>query len=248
MSQIALGVRPDRGRGTSRADILARELEAAIKRNGLEPGTRLGTKQDVRRQTGLSVATVNEAVRLLAARGLIVVRPGVGGGMFVAEQPVAIRLGNTLLALTDGDGTSVHDASVVRDALEPFVIDDVSQNRSDHHLAELSRLLAEMRRAIDDPAAFIDANWRLHSAMADMCANRLLATIYQGLLETIRRMTAARVLLPAPASVRQKRLQIHADIVDAIAAQDRDAAADAARRHHIIAIPQGPDPVMTAGD
>src|SRR4051812_44075816 len=57
----------------SRAESVARELESEILA-GVEPGTRIGTKDELRRRFGVAVATVNEAVRLLELRGLISVR------------------------------------------------------------------------------------------------------------------------------------------------------------------------------
>src|SRR3954453_5490905 len=70
-----------------RAKAVARDLEAQILGGGLAPGSRLGTKDDLRRRFGVAVATVNEAVRLLEMRGLIEARPGPGGGVFVAGSP-----------------------------------------------------------------------------------------------------------------------------------------------------------------
>src|ERR1700722_1074159 len=73
------------------------------------PGTRLGTKEEVRVRCGVSVGTFNEALRLLQTRELITVRPGPGGGLFVADHPPVVRLGSSLLELDTGQAT-VSDA------------------------------------------------------------------------------------------------------------------------------------------
>src|SRR3954453_13018526 len=70
------------------AEGVARDLEAQILGAGLAPGERLGTKDDLRQRFGVAVATVNEAVRLLEMRGLIVPPPGPGGGVFGATPSV----------------------------------------------------------------------------------------------------------------------------------------------------------------
>src|ERR1700704_266749 len=69
----------------SRAEALARELEEEISAGVLSTGDRLGTKEDLRQRFNVAVATVNEAVKLLETRGLVVARPGPGGGVFVAS-------------------------------------------------------------------------------------------------------------------------------------------------------------------
>src|SRR4051794_41964096 len=75
-----------------RAEAVARDLEAQILGGGLAPGERLGTKEDLRRRFGVAVATVNEAVRLLEMRGLTEVRPGPGGGVFVATSGTRVAV------------------------------------------------------------------------------------------------------------------------------------------------------------
>jgi DNA-binding FadR family transcriptional regulator len=74
-----------------------------------EPGTRLGTKEELRALCGVSVGTFNEALRLVQARGLVTVRAGRVGGLFASRQSPLVRLGNSVLAIDD-DATSVADA------------------------------------------------------------------------------------------------------------------------------------------
>ena len=69
----------------SRAEALAREVEEEIAAGILSTGDRLGTKDDLRLRFNVAVATVNEAIKLLDARGLVEARPGPGGGVFVAS-------------------------------------------------------------------------------------------------------------------------------------------------------------------
>src|SRR6266511_3932371 len=83
----------------SRAEALARRLEARILDGGMRAGDRVGTKEDLRERFGVAVATVNEAIRLLQARGLVQVRPGPRGGVFASEPSPFVRLGHQVLAL-----------------------------------------------------------------------------------------------------------------------------------------------------
>lgn len=235
----------------TRAEALADELEAHLSRNDLASGARLGTKEEIRQRSGLAVATVNEAIRLLVHRGRVTVRPGIGGGVFVAEQPPSVRLGRLLLNVRGDEGNTFEHATVVRNALDPLVMEDVAAHYTKHDFNELRRLLEEMARAVPDPREFLDANWNFHSIMAAMCENRILAAIYSGLMETIRHGTTVVIDKPGAARDRKVRLAIHRDILAGIEKGDLSRVGEAAHRHSIIAVHSDPttgSPKQTVAD
>ena len=80
---------------------MARALEREIV-DEREPGDHLGTKDELRQRFGVAVATINEAVRLLEGRGLVVAldrRPG--GVRRVRDE--AVRLGAACVEAAVGD-------------------------------------------------------------------------------------------------------------------------------------------------
>src|SRR4051812_45210697 len=81
----------------SHPEALAQWLERTIIDGSLEPGARLGTKEDLRRTYGVAVGTVNEALRILEARGLVRARPGPGGGLFVAAPVPQMQLNRLIV-------------------------------------------------------------------------------------------------------------------------------------------------------
>ncbi|MFC4948367.1 FadR/GntR family transcriptional regulator [Pseudonocardia sp. GCM10023141] len=189
-----------------------------------ESGARLGTKNELRELCGVSVGTFNEALRLLQSRGIVAVRPGPGGGLFVAEQPPMVRLGNSVLAL-DAEAGTVADAVRIRDALDPLLIRDAVAHSSPAALAGYREQVALMATAVEelDGVAFLRANWRLHALIAEVNPSALLRSIYLSLLEVVEAHLIA--VLPhgaAPmAEVMAARCRVHADLVEAIAAGDR---------------------------
>ncbi|GAA2636377.1 FCD domain-containing protein [Actinomadura fulvescens] len=192
-----------------------------------EAGARLGTKAELRALCGVSVSTFNEALRLLQARGLVSVRPGPGGGLFAAEQSPMVRLGNSMLAL-DAEQTSVAEAIRIRDALDPLLIEDALWHASPADIAEMRAILGTMADAIDagDPTAFVHANWRLHARISATSPHVLLRSLYTNLLDLITTHTLAVRPAgdhPLPTYLRE-RLQLHTDLVDALARHDREAA------------------------
>jgi GntR family transcriptional repressor for pyruvate dehydrogenase complex len=165
-----------------RAEAVARDLEIEILCDALAPGERLGTKEDIRLRFGVAAATVNEAVRLLETRGLIEARPGPGGGLFVARSSVRVALKRSSLRATWG-AARYADCLVVRNALEPTVCRDAAVHRTDEDLEAMRRLVEEMDRHSDRPAAYFALNWALHRRIAKLCRNAPLHSIYLTLLD-----------------------------------------------------------------
>jgi GntR family transcriptional repressor for pyruvate dehydrogenase complex len=88
-----VGFGPPRQRVPKASGFVADELRAQIIGNSLAPGTRLPSEAQLIEQFGLSRATVREALRLLEAEGLIIVKRGPRGGLtelrVVIEPPTA---------------------------------------------------------------------------------------------------------------------------------------------------------------
>jgi DNA-binding FadR family transcriptional regulator len=214
----------------SRAEHAAARIAGLVRRSA--PGTRLGTKSELRQLCEVSVGTFNESLRLVQARGLVDVKPGPGGGLFVAEQSPMVRLGNSVLAL-DADATSVSDAVRIRDALDPLLIADAQDHSSPADIEAYRGQVVAMLAATEahDPVGFLHANWRLHALLAGVNPSAMLRSLYTTLLDMVEAHTLA--VLPVKdqplAEVMRGRYQVHADLVEAIAARD---SAEVARLTH----------------
>ncbi len=232
----------------SRAEQAASRIAALAE--DAEPGTRLGTKEELRNQCAVSVGTFNESLRLLQARGLVTVRPGPGGGIFSCEPSPMVRLGNSVLAL-DTRETDVAEAVRIRDALDPLLIEDALWHASPADFARLRRRLDVMARAVEaaDAVAFVRANWRLHAEIAAISPNALLRSLYNNLLDLIEAHTLG--VLPGGeqplGEYIAQRHELHRDIVDALERRDRDASLRLIREHRTSPIPPGDDAPRAEG-
>jgi GntR family transcriptional regulator, transcriptional repressor for pyruvate dehydrogenase complex len=166
----------------SRAEAVARDVEAEILGEGIPPGERLGTKEELRQRFGVAVATVNEAVRLLETRGLIEARPGPGGGVFVARSSVRVALKRDGLDGSWG-GAPFSDCLAVRNCLEPIVCHEAALHHTDEDIQALEKILAAMERHADEPRAYLELNWALHRRIAKLCRNAPLHSIYLTLID-----------------------------------------------------------------
>ncbi len=228
----AAAARADGTRQT-RTELAAARLAAIAAAAG--PGDRLGSKDELRSQCGVSVGTFNEAIRLLQARKLVTVRPGPGGGLFAAEPSPMVRLGNSVLAL-DAEETSVADAVRIREALDPLIIEDALWHASPADLAQLRAQVQRMHQAAEalDPIGFIRANWGLHARIAALSPNVMLRSLYTSLLDLIESHTLS--VLPVSEQPLldyvAQRYQLHAELVEAIAGRDTGLALHLIAEHN----------------
>jgi GntR family transcriptional repressor for pyruvate dehydrogenase complex len=213
--------------GATRAEQLAAALEDRVR--GLGPGSPVGTIEEIRRESGLARPTVSEAVRLLRDRGVLEIRPGRGGGLFVAEQGPVVRLRHTLLSVA-GEPGSVADAIELRDHLEELIAVGAARCRGEDDIPALRACLDDMAAA-PDWGDFMRANWALHERIAQLCPNAMARAVYVGTLGQLTSSTARATDRDADA-YRAARLRTHAALVEAIAAGDEDAVRAAVVRHN----------------
>lgn len=207
----------------SRAETVARELERMIERDFPE-GARVGTKDELRERFRVAVATMNEAIRLLEARGIVETRPGPGGGVFAGGAATRLAFSNLVLAFSSG--TAAYAESLeLRDALEPVVCAHAAEH---HRAADIRALRQIVKRMSTDPAECFDANWALHRRIAELCRNEPLRTIYLAVVSFLE-ASVTHAEIGAFDYVGFRR--VHADLVEAIDSGDLKRVARAVARH-----------------
>lgn len=229
-SLVGRAVQPLAGATRTRAEALAVNLEAAINANDLDPGSYIGTLDELRESTGFARATVSEAVRLLRERGAVEIRPGRGGGIFIAESNPVIRLRHTLLTVRDSPSL-VLDAIAVREALEGLISNDAALHRNAADVSALRKALTKLRRAKDHDA-FMHSNWALHERIAEISPNAMAKAVYTG---TLGYITPSSAEFDSTEENRidylKHRYLVHEALVQGIIDGDSDAVARAVREH-----------------
>ena len=223
-------------RPPTRAQQLASEIEQSIIERNLQSGDRIANMDELKEQSGYARSTIGETARLLAERGTVDVRPGRGGGLFVATTNPVVHLRRTLLLVPQGS-PPVADAIAVREALEELIALDATRHRARQDIADLRVEMKNMKAHSDDWAAFMVANWSLHERIADITHNDLARGVYVG---TIRCVAELSVRPDAEAVDADKylnlRVKVHQQLVDAIISGDQDRTREAVGAHRGIAV------------
>lgn len=220
------------------ADRVVTEVEAMIKAEDLAPGHRIGTRQELCEQFGVAPATLGEALRVLRARGSVDLRPGPGGGIFVADQSPLIRLAHSVLRLRQ-TGAPVNDVIKVLDALDEAVMHDAVTHRSEADIADLDAVMAELTEHWHDPIEGLHGNWRLHRRIAEISPNAVLRTFYLNLVDYIEGETAGAagdeaLAVPGFRQDTDERLHIHTALIEAIRSGDIEAGHKAVLDHRTL--------------
>lgn len=217
--------------GLSRAEQAANQIARLAA--GTPTGERIGSKDDLRQICQVSVGTVNEAIKLAQERGIITSRPGPGGGIFAANPSPLSRM-NGWFRSAPSDGSALNESIQIRDALAPLLVSEVLTQLTDADVAELQSRLENVRRAHDarDLSQFVWSAWNVHEYFAGVGHSQLLNSLYLSIMDVGTSHLRAH-LEGADGQVPvyfDEFARVIADLVDALAVRDADAAVDALRR------------------
>jgi DNA-binding FadR family transcriptional regulator len=225
-------ITPWRRFGASRAEEIAHMIEAIIFARCMEHGTRLGTKENLRQRFEVSPATMNEAVRLLEARGIIMTRRGREGGVFVVTAPAQKPLSEVLLGLTH-NAALIEQCQAVANQLEPLVFVEATKAANVDAVAELQRLVEDMAAAVDQPTELFRLSWRLYRHIAKMGVNAVLTGIYTTLL-TFLEQEIGQAVAPVPNySNPQQVVAKSGELIKAIGSGNTQRVAVVAKRNKL---------------
>lgn len=230
-------------RNASRAVAVAEYVEGLIASSGLAAGDRIAGKAELQARLGVARSTIGEAIKILHDRGLVTVKSGPGGGIFVAAADDSVRI-KRLFVASSGDASRAMDAMVLRDHLEPLILRDAADHRNAQDLDELRALVERAGARPDDPRLTLQRLWAIHRRIGQVTPNYFLGLTYLGLIDFLETHLGAPAQLPEgiePVSFSRERVEAHRALVDAIESGDEADLASAVRLHESHLSPTGSD-------
>jgi len=195
----------------------ARRLRAMIQLNELPPGTRLREVQ-LCEQIGVSRTPLREALRTLAAEGLV------------------NQLPNRSMVVAPLDPVDIENLYRVFGAIEGLAGELACANVTEAQLGELGRLLSEMVDLHErgERAAYMQVNEQIHRMVIDIAANPVLLSVWQSLVPRVER---ARSLSNLDRARWTAALFEHSKMFAALAARDAPLLRRLASEHFLNGLP-----------
>jgi GntR family transcriptional repressor for pyruvate dehydrogenase complex len=218
MTTFAEPIRPTRTYESAIEGIIA-----GIEQAGLRAGDRLPNETQLSQQLGISKPTLRQALRVLESDGLIDVRRGKVGGIFLATDFLPRDDATVRPAIDDAAAVDVLRA---RRAVETAVNMEALHAATDDDLADVERTIELLDAPGIDTEQILRADAMFHRAVARATHNPFLADA----LRTVNRGLVA-MRHPLLGSSAERVREIHSVHLAALRSRDPKALAKAIDTH-----------------
>ena len=213
------------------SEVIAREIVRDSR--GLPPGAMLPPEALLLEKYEVGRASLREALRLLEVQGLIVLRPGPGGGPRIAEADSS-HFGRMASLHFHLAGATYGDTLDARLILEPVVAGIIAEKRDPEHVAALQDYLERSASTVaggsryeDTLSAENEIAREFHPMLMEMSGNPVLTLLARSLQE-LRTDRARGTLLRPESDVTR----VH-DLIARAIIQGRPVQAERLMREHM---------------
>jgi GntR family transcriptional repressor for pyruvate dehydrogenase complex len=163
---------------------IAQQIRDAVFAGELKPGDYVGSEMDLAAQFGVSRIPVRDAMKTLAAMGIIEVKVGAGGGARIAHGDLA-RFAGALAVQFKLAGITVAELLDSQIAIESAGAALAAERATDDDIAELEQLLQRMTAQLAAPHDFTKTALSFHFRVVQASHNRALTIQAQALVEVL---------------------------------------------------------------
>jgi DNA-binding FadR family transcriptional regulator len=217
------------------SQVVAAELRERILFGELGRRDRLPPAAEFAQELGISYHHLREALRLLEQDGLIQVRGGHYGGIFLT-LPDADVLARTFEGILARKGTLLADVIAARRIVEPAAAELAARHATEDDLAALDAILARHGTNEDLVAGQGALNSEFHLAVVDASHNKTLILLMRSIARLVEaadragaRMTTVEIT--SRPELRDRTARAHRSIVKAVRERDVERVGALMRRH-----------------
>jgi DNA-binding FadR family transcriptional regulator len=209
------------------SQLVAAELRSMILHGQFTGMDRLPADRSFAEEFGVSKHHFRDALRLLEQDGLVEVRPGRNGGVFLTTPAVDV-LSRTFAGTLARKGTKLRDLMEARQIIEPAAATLACSVATESEFAALMEMVerAEERNAYDSWA-----NVQFHLALCAAGHNDTLLLLERSIQDIIRSIDISSQSLPGSENLTAESTRAHRAIVQALQQRDSEKVAYRTKLH-----------------
>ncbi len=155
------------------SDQIIEQIRNAILSGRFKPGDKVASEKELMSEFGVSKATLREALRVLEGMGLVEIRKGIAGGVFIAEVDMKTTIHGIINFLHFRE-VSIKDITMIRYLLEPPVAQIAASRIQPEDIAKLESLIVEHPAV---PQTIVSREIGFHRYLARMTGNPILILV-----------------------------------------------------------------------
>ncbi|HVB74791.1 MAG TPA: FadR/GntR family transcriptional regulator [Ktedonobacteraceae bacterium] len=164
---------------------VAEQIEKRILDGELRSGDRLPTERDLAEQFHVSRTAVREAMKILAQKGLVDMRPGRGTIVIDGANAAMQNSIGLVLRLNLGEVGGSDSLVEVREILETEIAALAAARATEKEIAAMRRAIQVMDENLHDANAFIEADNNFHEALAQATQNTLIFILINSIVSLL---------------------------------------------------------------
>ena len=208
------------------------KLQEMIRLGELKPGDKVPSERALMERFGVGRPAVREALQSLHTQGLITITHGERSRVNkISPQTVLGQSDHVARLFLAAEPANLEHLKEARRMFEIGVVRAAAEKATDKDIARL-RELVEIQRAhlpsIDTDKAFVMADMNFHTAIVDMLENPVLSAVSASMLSWLLEYHEPLLHWSGQEHITLKE---HGQIINALEANDADAAAEALKGH-----------------
>jgi DNA-binding FadR family transcriptional regulator len=208
-------------RPPSNVDTVVSTIKDLLIRRHLEPGDLIPSENELSESLGISRGSIREAMKILAAFGVVEIRRG--DGTYVSTSTNEKLFDPLLFSVLVSD-PDLEELIELRVLIECGIVGLIITHASDDDIARLEQTVEAMaeqaRQGVTEIEALLETDLAFHRTMGEITGNSLVQNVYGFVMD-----------LFAPTMRPGHGLESHWQIVRALARRDLDAAVAAVKEH-----------------
>lgn len=197
----------------------------AVEEAHLHAGDRLPNEGQLAEALTISKPTLRQALRVLKRAGMIDVRRGGGGGVFLTTDLVPVELISEYVAVEEDQ---VVDVLMARRVIETGVANLAMQRADDEDFAAIERTNVLLERHIGERPMVMRADAAFHRALARASHSK---TLQASMRQLAREIEPVRDAYRGGEDYDELTLNVHARQIEAMRARDETALAELLEEH-----------------